>query len=374
MRKFIIVSYPFYVMKGKVVLGMSGGVDSSVAALLLKRAGYEVHGFFMNCHGNKKYWPSSIDWKKEEKDVRVICKKLGIKDLFILDCEEGYERKVISKMFEDYSRGLTPNPDILCNNVGKFPGLLKRANAIGADFIATGHYARVRKGRGGFDMLMGKDKNKDQSYFLLGLGQEYLSKLIFPVGDLTKVEVRKIAKRNKFVNSDKRSSRGICYLGKIDVKKFLHSRIKDKKGVVVSPSGEVVGSHNGQMFFTIGERVGDRKGFVISNEYRKGVRGKRLFVARKLSGNKLMVAPEGSKELRTRVVFIKGFKFVNGKEMSGLKGRIRHLGELHSGKLSKAGGRWKFVFAKGVEGIAEGQLIVLHKGTRLVGGGEIRLR
>ena len=132
-------------MNKKVVLAMSGGVDSSIAALLLKRAGYEVHGFFMNAsQKTARKWPSSIDWRKEERDVREICRKLGISDLFILDCEEGYERKVISKMFKDYSRGLTPNPDILCNSVGKFPGLLKRADAIGADFIATGHYARVR--------------------------------------------------------------------------------------------------------------------------------------------------------------------------------------------------------------------------------------
>jgi tRNA-uridine 2-sulfurtransferase len=382
--------------KGKVVLAMSGGVDSSVSALLLKRAGYEVHGFFMTLRNSvsqgaqepkepqkvlddcssdgKQKWPTSIDWRKEERDVRAVCKKLGIKDLFILDCEEGYERKVISKMFDDYSRGLTPNPDILCNNVGKFPGLLKRAKAIGADFIATGHYARVRHRLGEYELLMGKDKKKDQSYFICGIGQEYLSRLIFPVGDLTKGEVRKIARRNGFVNSDKRSSRGICYLGKIDVKKFLHSRIKEKRGKVVSPSGEVVGTHPGQMFFTVGERVGNRNGFVLDEEYRGGVGGKKLFVARKLSGNKIMVAPSGSGILKTRRVFLKGFKFVGLEERKGLKGRIRHLGELHSGKLSRRGGRWSFNFNEGVEGIAEGQSLVLYKGERLVACGEIRLK
>jgi len=361
-------------MKGKVVLAMSGGVDSSVAAFLLKREGYDVHGFFMNCRGNKKYWPSSINWKKEEKDVKMVCKNLGIKDLFVLDCEEGYERKVIAKTFEDYSRGLTPNPDILCNNVGKFPGLLKRAEAIGAEFIATGHYARVRRRKKGFELLMGKDRKKDQSYFICGIGQEYLSRTIFPVGNLTKEEVREIARQKRFPNWDKRSSRGICYLGKIDVKRFLHSRIKRKIGRVFSPSGKVVGSHPGQMFFTIGERVGEKNGFLIDDSYRRSIGGKKLFVARKLSGNRLMVAPSGDVALETKKVFLKGFKFVCEKETGNLKARIRHLGELYSGKLSRNGRRWSFVFGKGIVGVAEGQFLVLYKGERLVGCGEIRLR
>ncbi|MBU0760777.1 MAG: tRNA 2-thiouridine(34) synthase MnmA [Nanoarchaeota archaeon] len=382
--------------KEKVLLGMSGGVDSSVAALLLNRRGYEVYGFFMNaCPSGKTSWPSSIKWKEEEKIVKKICKLVGVEKLFVVDCEEGYEKKVISKMFKDYEKGLTPNPDILCNNVGKFPGLLKKAREIGADWIATGHYARVRRkkvppvrlkiihksrpvlrGGGGFEveLLRGKDKKKDQSYFLVGLGQDVLEKCLFPVGGLTKEEVRKIARQNKFPNWDKRGSRGICYLGKIDVKKFLRERIKEKKGNVVSPRGEVIGTHPGTWFFTIGERVGDRKGFEILDKYRREIRNTRLFVAGKRRGNVLVVAPEGDEILKTKKVFVKNMKFVNSEEKGRMKARIRHLGELHGGVLRKSSaGRWTFVFDKGVEGVAEGQFIVLYFGERVVGGGEIRL-
>ncbi len=359
----------------KVVLAMSGGVDSSVAGLLLQEQGYEVHGFFMNCRGDRKYWPSGIDWKREEKDVKTVCKKLGIRDLFVLDCEEGYERKVISKMFSDYSDGLTPNPDILCNNVGKFPGLLKRADEIGAEFIATGHYVRVRKSAAVFELIAGKDKQKDQSYFLCGLGQEYLSRLIFPVGNLTKEKVREIAHQKNFPNWNKRGSRGVCYLGKIDFKKFLHSRISEKRGEVVSPTGEVIGSHLGNMFFTIGERVGERKGFVIDLRWKKKNSGK-LFVARKLPENKLMIAPFGHEVLKTLKVYLKDFKLINNNEKvfgKRFSARIRHLGKLHSGRLMKEKDKEVFVFDKGVEGVAEGQFIVLYSRGRVVGGGEIRL-
>lgn len=361
-------------MNKKVVLAMSGGVDSSVAALLLKKQGYQVHGFFMNCNQKSaRKWPSAINWEEEEKYIREICFKLGIDDLFILDCEEGYERKIISKMFRDYFRGLTPNPDILCNNIGKIPGLLKRAKAIGAEFIATGHYARVRRGLMGFELLEAKDKEKDQSYFLCGIGQKYLRRLIFPVGDLTKEEVREIALKEGFSNWNKRGSRGICYLGKIDMKRFLHERIKEKQGEVLSSSGEVIGSHPGSFYFTIGERVKERDG-VLLNRKKVDARAK-YYVAKKLSGNRIVVAIESDEILKTCEVFIKGFKSVNPSEKLPLrlKARVRHLGEKYSGRLLKKDGRWKFVFSRGVFGVAPGQFIVFYDSEKLVAGGEIRL-
>lgn len=358
-------------MNKKVVLGMSGGVDSSVAALILQKKGYEVYGFFMNCFGRKRYWPSGIDWKREEEDVRAICKSLGIQ-LFVVNCEDGYEQKIIKQMFKDYSSGLTPNPDILCNNVGKFPGLLKKAKEIGAEFIATGHYARVRQRLNSFELMMGRDKEKDQSYFLFGLGQEILKKVIFPVGNLTKSEVRMIARRNCFANWEKRSSRGICYLGKIDVKKFLHSRIKTKRGKVISPTGEVVGFHPGTPFFTIGERVREKNGFEIFDSYCRNIKNVKLFVADKRK-NFLVVAPDGHSLLKTKKVFVKDFKFMSSdKIISKLKARVRHLGSLYSGCLSKEGSRWVFEFSRGQKGIADGQFIVFYRGSVLVAGGEIR--
>lgn len=363
----------------KVVLAMSGGVDSSVAALLLKKQGFEVHAFFMNAsQKTSRKWPSSIDWKKEETDLKKICDKLEIKDLFILDCEEGYEKKVISKMFKDYSKGKTPNPDILCNNVGKFPGLLKRAKAIGADFIATGHYARVNHAKNCFELFEGKDKSKDQSYFICGIGQKYLRKLIFPLGDLMKSQVREIAKKEGFENFDKRSSRGICYLGKIDVKKFLKERIPSKEGKVISPEGKTIGTHPGTMFFTIGEKVGEKHDIKIDKNWIKSLSKSRpkLFIAKKLSGNKLVIAPENHSILKTREVFIKSFKLINKKEPlpKKLSARIRHLGEKHPGELRKVNKKWQFKFSEGVEGVAEGQYIVLYAGEKLIGCGEIQLK
>jgi len=376
-------------MGKKIVLGMSGGVDSSVAALLLKKQGYEVVGFFMNCdvRGTSKL-PSSIDWQEEEKALREICDRLGI-ELHVHDCEVGYGKKVIGKMVEDYGKGLTPNPDTLCNKIGKFPKMLKLAREVGAENIATGHYARVKKSDRGYELLRGADKEKDQSYFLCDLNQRILSKVIFPLGEMTKKEVREIARKNGFGNWNKRSSRGICYLGKIDVKKFLKSRIEEKKGEIFF-EGEKVGTHPGAMFFTIVERVRDKGGFVLNKDFRKRFSGK-LYVAAKERGNKILIAPEGHESLRTKCVFIKGFRLINPREKletEGLKARIRHLGGLEGGVLRKVGDgggarrrisektheRWVFEFAKGQEGVAAGQSIVFYRGDKMVASGEIRVK
>jgi len=360
-------------VKEKVVLGMSGGVDSSVAALLLKRQGFEVIGYFMNCGPRgKTMWPSSINWKKDERILRGICKKIGVTELIMADCEIGYEKKIIQPMFDDYEKGRTPNPDILCNEIGKFPNLIKVMKEKGAKYIATGHYARIRRKGSGVELLRGKDKKKDQSYFLCTLSQEVLDRCLFPIGDHTKDEVRKIAKKNRFSNWDKRGSRGVCYLGKIDMKKFLRERIKERKGNVLSHEGNVVGEHPGMMYFTIGERVRDAKGLKIENKFRRKYPG-RLFIAQK-KGNKIVIAPEGHELLRTKRVYVKGFRWIDEKIKGRLKARIRHLGELHSGKLVKEKGMWSFEFSKGVRGVAPGQFIVLYKGERVVGSGEMRLK
>ena len=220
---------------------------------------------------------------------------------------------------------------------------------------------------------MGKDRKKDQSYFLAELNQETLKRTLFPLGELTKKEVRALAQKLGFPNWDKRSSRGICYLGKIDMKKFLHENIPEKKGEVILPSGKVVGTHPGIMYFTIGEKVGEGKGVIIDKKL-VGDAGARLYVAGKLLENKLVVAPAGDKALKTSQVFVKDFHWIGREVSKGLKARIRHLGELYSGKLKKQSGKWVFVFDKGVEGVAEGQLIVLYRGDVLAGGGEIQLR
>jgi len=307
--------------------------------------------------------------------LKKMCNILNIK-YFVADCELGYERNVILPMIEDYKKGLTPNPDILCNGIGKFPSLMRFAKEVGADYIATGHYARLRKYKGNADLLMGKDKNKDQSYFLCNVKQMYLKKTIFPLGEMTKENVRKIAKKLKFPNWNKKGSRGICYLGKIDVKDFLMKRIGIKEGVVLSEEGNVVGKHLGVMFYTIGERVKPNKGFELSKDYVNKVRG-RIYVAEKRKGNVVVVAPEGSEILKRKKVFLKDFHLINPKReiiFNGLKGRIRHLGELNGGVLRKEGRRMVFEFNKDVEGVAPGQFVVLYKGEVAVAAGEIRLR
>ena len=359
-------------MNNKVVLGLSGGVDSSVAVLLLKQQGYEVVGVFMKNFSDTKNEFGECNWVDERKSAQKIASILNIPFLTI-DNENEYKSKVIKEMFSDYKRGLTPNPDILCNKVIKFPALLKKAKELGADFIATGHYARIKKTSKEFKLLTGKDKSKDQSYFLYELGQKELSEIIFPVGELTKSEVRKIAKKNKLPNWDKKGTSGVCFVGNIDFKGFLRNKVREKKGNVFSPEGKVIGTHPGAFFFTIGERVGEGKGILIEKDYRNKHHGK-IYVAAK-KANSLVVAPENHLLLKRKEVTIKNIHFISGKTILGkFKARIRHLGKLHSGTLKKFSNKFKFVFNSGVEGIAEGQHIVFYRGQEVVGGGEMRFK
>lgn len=360
--------------KQKVILGMSGGVDSSVAALLLQKQGYEVVGMFMNCGVDKARWPTTISWEDEEKDVRAICKKLKIK-LIVRDTGEGYEVNVISKMFRDYGIGLTPNPDILCNNVGKFPLLYETMLEEKADFISTGHYARVEQKKGKARLLTGKDETRDQSYFLVGLGQKYLSKTILPLGDLTKKEIREIAKKEGFKNWNKKGSRGICYLGKIDMKDFLKSRIPKREGDVLDTSGNIIGKHPGFQLFTIGETITEGKGVKLNKNGRKMYSSERLYVCDKRKGNILIVSRKNDKALKTRKVLVHEFKAVDSEESVRNRvfyARIRHLGEFYRGRLFISRGKYIFRFARKVESVASGQFIVLYDKDRVVGGGEIR--
>ena len=351
----------------KVILGMSGGVDSSVAAYLLQREGWEVVGFFMNCNvSGKSKLRSAIDWRREERDLKRICSKLGIKYV-VADCEIGYDKKVIGKMVEDYRRGLTPNPDTLCNKIGKFPKMFELMKKLGASRIATGHYARMKGGK----LYSGKDKTRDQSYFLIDVDKKYLDKCLFPVGEMTKNEVRGLAKRLGFRNWNKKGRRGICYLGKIDVKGLIRERLGEKEGEIIF-DGEVIGTHRGQWFFTIGEKIGESKGARLNNLGRK-YSGKRLIVGKK-RGNRIYVFVDGDSRLMARKVWIKGFHWIGSPLRSGLKARIRHLGELYGGKLVKRGGRLGWEFSHGVQGVAPGQSIVFYSKGRVVGGGEIRLR
>lgn len=232
----------------KVYLGMSGGVDSSVSAALLLKAGYDVTGVFI-----KVWQPDWINctWKEDRLDAMRVAAKLGI-DFITLDLEKEYKEGVVDYMINEYKLGRTPNPDVMCNRFVKFGGFYNWAMKQGADFVATGHYAQSIHGK----LVAGEDGNKDQTYFLWTLTKEQISKTLFPVGNIEKPEVRRLAKKFALPNAEKKDSQGLCFIGKIDIKEFLSHYIKSEKGNVLNIKGEVIGEHDGSFYFTIGERHG----------------------------------------------------------------------------------------------------------------------
>lgn len=354
-----------------VVLGMSGGVDSSVSALLLKQKGYKVIGVFLRSYpDNTNYLDSECPFKPDKQIAEKLAEKLGI-EFQVVDYRKQYMSLVINPMIKSYKKNLTPNPDVQCNALIKFPVLWKIAKKFKADFIATGHYSRIKKTSLGFQLLRGVDSTKDQSYFLHELNQFDLSHTLFPLGNLTKKEVREVAKKNGFSNHDKQGSRGICFVGKTDMKSLLKANLSSSPGPVLSPEKRVVGTHPGSIFFTIGERIGPKHQVVIDDKYRNKEKSK-LYVAKK-EGNTITIAPQNHPILKTKEVKIQSLHKINPKTKippTGLKARIRHLGALHSGKLTLTP-KPKFTFSKAQEGIAPGQSIVFYKNKSLVCAGEI---
>ncbi|WP_185872817.1 tRNA 2-thiouridine(34) synthase MnmA [Blattabacterium cuenoti] len=269
--------------KLKVVVALSGGVDSSVAALILKKQGYDVIGLFINTWDNNDDDYSNMvtccNWKEDSIYAMLVANKLNI-PFQIIEMKNEYKKNIINYMFEGYQSGITPNPDIMCNSKIKFDFFLKKAINLGADFIATGHYVNkqycIKNNKIIYRLLIGKDYNKDQSYFLCQLKQYQLSKSIFPLGKLTKQQVRQIASQSGLCNADKKDSQGLCFLGKINLYKFLQQKIPQKKGQIInidsnasciynnkniSPQycksdGKLIGYHNGSQFFTKGQRKG----------------------------------------------------------------------------------------------------------------------
>jgi len=275
-------------MKKRVVVGLSGGVDSSVAAYLLLEQGYEVIGMFMkNWHDDSVTISNECPWLDDSNDAMIVAQHLGI-PFQAIDLSAEYKARIVDYMFNEYQRGRTPNPDVLCNREIKFDIFLKAALKLGADYVATGHYARKAEfeqdGQTIYRLLGGKDPNKDQSYFLCQLTQEQLSRSLFPVGELLKPEVRAIAKKINLVTADKKDSQGLCFVGKVHLPEFLQQRLQPRKGNVVevaadapafangyahddlaalskpyvytSQSGKVIGEHNGAHYYTIGQRKG----------------------------------------------------------------------------------------------------------------------
>lgn len=296
-------------MKKRVVVGLSGGVDSSVTAYLLKEQGYDVIGMFMkNWHDDSVTISNECPWLDDSNDAMIVAQHLDI-PFQAIDLSKEYKERIVDYMFAEYQRGRTPNPDILCNREIKFDIFMNAALKLGAEFVATGHYARresfEKNGNTMHRLLSGKDGNKDQSYFLCQLTQAQLSKSLFPIGDLLKPEVRAIAKKIDLVTADKKDSQGLCFIGKVHLPEFLQQRLQNKKGNVIEipadalvfrngfdsedlknisaryvlapEQGHVVGEHNGAHYYTIGQRKGLNLGgfekplFVIGTDTDKNI-------------------------------------------------------------------------------------------------------
>jgi len=360
--------------KGTVILGMSGGVDSSVTALLLKKQGYKVIGVFLrNYPDEEPYLDSICPFKADKEIAESICKKLNI-EFQKLDYRSKYLKSVIQPMFKSYASNQTPNPDVYCNSLIKFPALWKLAKSLKADYIATGHYARIKKSKSGFQLLQGKDKTKDQSYFLYKLTQSDLSHTLFPLGNYKKSEIRKIAKSNNLPNWDKQGSRGICFIGNLDFKEFLKRAVPSSPGPVLDLEGNTLGSHPGAIYFTIGERVGPKKGIKIDSKYINLIGNKKIYIAKKIK-NKLIVAPENHPSLKKSKITIIKLHKVNPKSIfpkSNIKARIRHLGSLLPGKLTNSKGKLIFILKTPQKEIADGQAVTLYHKNVLIAGGLIK--
>ncbi len=238
----------------KIIVGVSGGVDSSVTALLLKEQGYEVEALFMK-NWNDQSEDGACMWEADVEDAMMVCDKLNI-PLNTVDLSSDYWDKVFKNFLSEYKNGRTPNPDVLCNQEIKFKAFLEHAEKLGAKKIATGHYARIHKTEDSCQLLKGLDKNKDQSYFLCRLNQEQLNKALFPVGELEKSEVRCLAEQAKLITHDKKDSTGICFIGEQPFRQFLSRYIPPDPGAIKTTEGKVIGEHEGVFYYTLGQRQG----------------------------------------------------------------------------------------------------------------------
>lgn len=352
-------------MKQKVIVGMSGGVDSSVAALLLLEQGYEVVGAFMkNWSDTKDPLTGICSWKEERRDAMEVAEKLGIQFLSF-DFEEAYREAVVAYMIAEYAKGRTPNPDVMCNKLIKFDLFLNQALAEGADFIATGHYARVRHDSKQYQLLAGVDSNKDQSYFLHQLNQEQLAKTIFPLGDLTKPQVRELAEKANLSTAKKKDSQGICFIGKVNMRAFLKPHILAKPGKIITTDGKVIGDHEGLAPYTIGQR----HGFGVSGSEPYYVAEKRL------NDNVLVVAlGKNHPALFKQVALVENMHWISSprEEEFECLVRIRYRQPLQKARITQSGDLIRIDFIEPQRAVTSGQFAVLYDGDIVLGGGVIK--
>lgn len=392
----------------RVVIGLSGGVDSSVAAYLLKEQGYEVIGLFMkNWHDDTVTISNECPWLDDSNDAMLVAEKLGI-PFQTVDLSEQYKERIVDYMFNEYEKGRTPNPDVLCNREIKFDVFMKIALELGADFVATGHYCRKgileKDGEATYQLLAGVDGNKDQSYFLCQLSQEQLAKSLFPIGELTKPEVREIATELDLVTADKKDSQGLCFIGKVKLPDFLQQQLKPKEGVIVEipkeqviyttkdqkfnskeeeleylsrkinykvDLGKIVGKHQGAHYFTKGQRKGLGVGGTIEP----------LFVIDTDVHENVIYTGQGKEHpgLYKRALFVSNEELHWIREDLALKdnetmtvlARIRYRQNLEKATLHKVASGLYVEFENMQSAITEGQFVAWYHKDELLGSGVI---
>lgn len=352
-----------------VVVGMSGGVDSSVAALLLKKQGFNVIGLFMN------NWEEKDDCgvctaTEDYADVRRVCETLKI-PYYSVNFAKEYLDRVFSVFLDEYKKGRTPNPDVLCNREIKFGPFLNYAKMLGADYIATGHYCKVENKNGKVYLKKAKDKSKDQSYFLNQLNQEQLSSVLFPLSDIEKTEVRKIAQENGLITATKKDSTGVCFIGERNFKNFLENYLPAKKGEIVDTLGNVVGHHDGVMYYTIGQRRG------LNIGGKSGGNGERWFVLDKdVKNNRLIVSQGEDSLLFSSYLIATNFNWIPSRpKIKNLncfaKFRYRQPDQEVEVELLE-NNKIKVVFKSKQRAVTPGQYVVLYdKEENCLGGGVI---
>ena len=393
----------------RIVVGLSGGVDSSVAAYLLKQQGHEVIGLFMrNWNDASVTLEDECPWVEDSNDALLVAQKLGI-PFQVIDMSELYKERIVDYMFSEYEKGRTPNPDILCNREVKFDVFLQTALSLGADKVATGHYARVssfvdERGKEIYQLLAGKDNNKDQSYFLCQLNQNQLSKALFPIGELTKPEVREIAREIGLVTADKKDSQGLCFIGKVSLPTFLQQQLIPKEGEIVEifsdykefhkgmlifktkldelkylskkikyqkEDGKVIGKHQGAQFFTIGQSKGLGIGghkescFIIDRDMENNI----LFVGE--GKNFPGLYRKALKINNDEVHWVREDLRLKKGESINVKARIRYRQPLEDAVLYQYEEGFFIEFENPQSAIAEGQFAAWYQGEELLGSGVI---
>ncbi|MEX2371534.1 MAG: tRNA 2-thiouridine(34) synthase MnmA [Bacteroidales bacterium] len=389
-------------MAKRVVVGLSGGVDSSVAAYLLKKQGYDVTAVFMiNWHDKTGVLDADCPWDEDVLFAEMVAKKLGI-PFHVEDLSVPYKKRVIDYMFSEYERGRTPNPDVLCNREIKFDEFFKATEKFQPDFVATGHYCKKEEtevqGNRVYRLMAGDDPNKEQSYFLCQLSQEQLSKTMFPIGHLRKEEVRKIAREQKLASADKKDSQGICFVGKVHLPDFLQQKLEPREGNIfeipansplynngqpdsleaqITPikykisDGEFVGKHQGAHFFTIGQRKGLQVGgkkeplFVISTDVEKN----RIFVGQGQTHPGLY--RKGLHIHRDEIHWVRSDLTMQTGEIRNYMVRIRYRQALEKATLYMKDGGMYIIFDEPQRGVAAGQFAAWYEGGELLGSGVI---